>query len=116
MQLKFQGWCGQLRILPVLCLLALAGCAAGPPIQEMSDARQAIAAAREAGAAELAPAQLKAAEEELAVAESDLQRGVYWKARESARRAKDDAVEALLKSRTVRANAGGAPPAGASPP
>lgn len=95
----------------VLGLLALAACAAGPPIQEMSDARQAIAAAREAGAAELAPEPLKAAEDQLIAAEADLQKGIYWRAREAADRAKDQAVSALLKSRTLR-EAGGGSPAG----
>lgn len=109
MQHQTQSWRRALRKFGVLGLLAAAACAAGPPIQEMSDARQAIAAAREAGAAELAPEPLKAAENQLAGAEADLQKGIYWRAREAADRAKDQAVAALLKSRTLRESAGGSP-------
>ena len=47
-------------LLAVLCLVS--SCAAGPPVQEMSDARQAIAVAREAGAADHAPDALRAAQ------------------------------------------------------
>jgi len=50
----------QIALLATLCCLG--GCETVPPVQEMSDARQAIAAAKEAGATERAAFHLKAAE------------------------------------------------------
>ncbi|MCB1844769.1 MAG: hypothetical protein KDI09_17535, partial [Halioglobus sp.] len=41
---------------------ALAACETAPPVQEMSDARQAIAVAREAGAEDRAASELRQAE------------------------------------------------------
>lgn len=89
-------------LLLVLALL-LQACATAPPVQEMSDARQAIAAAREAGAGELAPATLLSAEESLAQAEQQLQNGIWWAARKSALSARENAFNALLESRNRRA-------------
>lgn len=84
----------------------LAGCATAPPVQEMSDARQVIAAAREAGAAERVPAMLQEAEDRLANAQAYLNRGdssPNWSfARRDARAAKEIALEALLRSREER--------------
>jgi len=88
-----------------------AGCATGPPVQEMSDARQAIAAAREAGAAEFDGERLRRAEGQLAEAETQLQQRVYWDARRLAVDAKETAVAALLQSRSLREQ--GAAPVGA---
>lgn len=92
--------------LVLLAVLVCAGCASAPPVQEMSDARQAIAAAREAGAAELAADRLQAAEKSLAEAESQLQGGVYRAARRAALAAKGSAVDALLLSRSRREQQG----------
>ena len=51
------------RLFSALALaLLLAACETAPPVQEMSDARQAITVAREAGAADLAAAELAEAE------------------------------------------------------
>lgn len=87
------------------CLISLvAGCAAGPPVQEMSDARQAIAAATEAGAEELAGDRLGEAQDLLDVAEKYLEAGGstnYWQAKQAAVSAKEAAFEALLTSRTA---------------
>ena len=86
------------------CLLLLASCATAPPVQEMSDARQAIAAARQAGADQYASDQLKEAEAMLASAEDYLQSGTsngYWSARRAALNAKDTALDALLVSRSA---------------
>ncbi len=89
--------------LAVLVLVpALWACAGGPPVQEMSDARQAIAAAREAGAEQLAAERLGEATDSLAAAEQYLQDRVYWAARREAIQAKESALDALLRSRAAR--------------
>ncbi|MEO7387397.1 MAG: DUF4398 domain-containing protein [Gammaproteobacteria bacterium] len=93
--------CG-LRLLLCAALLAVAGCAAGPPVQEMSDARQAIAAARESGAATLDQGGLQKAERQLSDAEAQLQQRMYWDARRLAVSAKESAIAALLRSRSLR--------------
>jgi len=103
------------RLLLCSWLLAGAACsAAGPPVQEMSDARQAIAAAREAGAATYADAGLRSAEARLAEAEAQLNQRMYWEAKRLALDAKDSAVDALLRSRSLRET--GATPAPDAPP
>ena len=94
---------GRLRMALSGFLLAAVACTtAGPPVQEMSDARQAIAAAREAGAATYAGEGLRAAESHLAQAESQLQQHLYRDARKLALGAKESAIEALLLSRSLR--------------
>lgn len=100
----------------LLCGMALVltlGCAISPPVQEMSDARQAIAAAKEAGADQHAAADLSHAELMLNIAEKYLQGGVYWQAKRDAISAKDNAFKALLISRQVIAGQG-SPAAGTS--
>ena len=62
-------------------LLAVAACQTAPPVQEMSDARQAIAAAKDAGAADHAAADLRAAEAFLNSAERSLGEREYAQAR-----------------------------------
>ena len=99
----------RLRLLLCAVLLGAAGCATGPPVQEMSDARQAIAAAREAGAATYDNDGLHRAETQLAEAEAQLQERVYWDAKRLAVDAKETAIAALLRSRSLREQ-------GASPP
>ncbi len=92
-----------LRLITVLVGIAcLAGCG-GAPVQEMSDARQAIAAARIAGASERAPADLNAAQAAIARAETHLQAQEYTRARMAAIEAKRRASIALENSE--RANA-----------
>lgn len=83
-------------------LLVATGCAASPPVQEMSDARQAIAAAREAGAHRYDGEGLRRAEGQLAEAETQLQRRIFWDARRLALDAKESAIGALLRSRSLR--------------
>ncbi len=110
MSLIAQFW--SLRVLMIL-LLVLAGCAMVPPVQEMSDARQALAAAQEAGADEYAATRLNEARRLLAAAERYLQEGNangYWSARRAALDAKETAFDALLISRTAREQAAGEPP------
>jgi hypothetical protein len=91
------------HLFTCLALLGLCACTAtGPPVQEMSDARQAIAAAREAGAATLAGDNLLIAETQLAEAEVQLQERMYWDAKKLALGAKESAIAALLHSRSLR--------------
>ncbi len=75
--------------------LFLAACETAPPVQEMSDARQAIAVAREAGAEELATIHLKAAEFYLKSAEEKLSNQQFSQARSDAKQAKMKALDAL---------------------
>ncbi|HET6725963.1 MAG TPA: DUF4398 domain-containing protein [Gammaproteobacteria bacterium] len=69
----------------------------------MSDARQAIAAAEQAGAAREAPAELAAAKQYLHKAEEALNRHDFGSARTSAERASDAAAGALELSRKAEA-------------
>ena len=87
--------------LGLLACVMLAGCVTSPPVQEMSDARQAIAAAEEADAAEHAPAVLGEAQRYLAEAEQQLREEAYGPARANAVRAKNRAVEALTTAQAT---------------
>lgn len=78
-------------LIGVACLI---GCSGGPPVQEMSDARQAIAAARTAGVASGSP-ELDAANAAITRAEDHLQAGEYTRARLAAMQAKHHAAAAL---------------------
>lgn len=82
------------------CLLAvlLVGCVTSPPVQEMSDARQAIAAAEAADAERRAPESLREARRYLGEAERQLQQEAYGSARMNAVRAKNRALAALQAS------------------
>lgn len=79
-------------------LLFLGACESAPPVQEMSDARQAIEVAREAGAEAHARIQLNEALEFLAEAERELTAAEYARARRSAVQAKAKALEARALS------------------
>ena len=85
----------------ILLTLVIASCVAGPPVQEMSNARQAIAAAEELDAATLAPDELNEARRLLEEAESQLRDRNYGLAQNSAIRARSRAVEALQASQAV---------------
>lgn len=80
-------------------LLVLLGACVSAPVQEMSDARQAIQAAEEAGAATLAAQALSDAKRLLTSAERKLQREAYASARQDARESRRRATEALEKAR-----------------
>jgi hypothetical protein len=86
------------RILLTIAALAVAGCVTAPPVQEMSDARQAINAAEEANAERFAADSLSAARRFLAEAEQQIQQQAYGPARLNAVRAKNRAVLALRSS------------------
>lgn len=74
--------------------MLLAACTVLPPVQEMSDARQAIKAAREARAEEFAPQKLRSAEDSMELATRTLEQGEYEAARMAATVAKALAIKA----------------------
>ena len=88
----------------LVVVLSLSACETAPPVQEMSDARQAIAVAKEAGAEEFAAFHLKAAEDYLASAEEALNKRAYSEARRDAKHAKMKALDALKASESSTAN------------
>lgn len=87
-----------LKGLLLAVVLYVSACETAPPVQEMSDARQAIAVAREAGAAERAAFHLKAAEDYLESAQQALNEHSYTEARRDAKHAKMKALDALKAS------------------
>lgn len=89
-------------VTAVILLIATAACETAPPVQEMSDARQAIAVAREAGAAEHAVEELREAESFLESAEQSLNRRYYIDARREALQAKSKAVAARKTAEVAR--------------
>jgi len=88
------GWIagGLLLILVVACGSA--------PVQEMSEARQAIESARVAGAEQHAPEQYERARTLLKTAEHMLNERHFRKARESAASARDEAIRAREAAQT----------------
>lgn len=88
-----------LRVLLYATFLVAAACQTAPPVQEMSDARQAIMAAREAGAAEKAADDLNAAEEHEQAAKDLLSQKAYIRARRQAILARSRALDALRRSK-----------------
>ena len=87
-----------LQVCLVLELALLDACETAPPVQEMSDARQAIAVAKEAGAENRAAFHLKAAEDYLESAEKKLGERAFSQARRDAKQAKMKALDALKAS------------------
>lgn len=75
-------------------LIAAGGCAIAPPVQEMSDARQAIRAAVDAEARQYAPDMLRESEQLLDTAARELENGHYRQARLAAVAAREKAIEA----------------------
>jgi hypothetical protein len=90
------------RCLAILVLggMGLVACA-GAPVQEMSNARQAIKAARDANGPLSAPPSLVEAEKLLNRAENNLQKRAYKDARRDAIAARGKAAEALSSARTA---------------
>jgi len=86
------------RSVMLALLFFIASCQSTPPVQEMSDARQAIAVAKSAGAAQFAAADLREAEAFLESAQSKLADHAYSQARRDALQARDKALEALALS------------------
>lgn len=81
------------RIRLTAITLVLTACASAP-VQEMSDARQAIYSAEAAGAAQRAPDTLLAARRLLQEAQTRLEAGAYDNARQYALDARDEAINA----------------------
>lgn len=79
-----------LLILP----LFLTACA-GAPVQEMSNARQTVMAAQQAGAAKAAPHVMAQARRLMSEAQAALDAGDYSTALKDARRAREAALKAL---------------------
>lgn len=85
----------------LVALLLVSGCVrTAPPVQEMSDARQAVAAAREAGADRLAPQAFRRAVSLLGNAEKTLERRRYKQARDQALASRRLAIEAMENAAT----------------
>jgi hypothetical protein len=109
---RWQHSCGAWLVVTGL-VLALTACA-GVPAQEMSDARQAIRAARAAGAQKAAPATLADAQHRLEVAEEALRQRDFREARRAAEQAGARAREALVAANSQPT--GGTPSAPAQLP
>ncbi len=86
----------RLKTLFKLCILLawLAGCATYVPVQEMSNARQTIAAALEVQAEAYSPTYLETAEKLMAQASAALETGDYILAKEYAVSAQHYAIKA----------------------
>jgi outer membrane murein-binding lipoprotein Lpp len=103
-----------LRFIAVFVGIAcLAGCTSAP-VQEMSDARQAIAAARVAGATEGTSPDYYAAQAAISRAEKHLEAGEYTRARYAAMEAKRHAGAALAGAQQAEGT-GVVPPRVATP-
>jgi outer membrane murein-binding lipoprotein Lpp len=99
-----------LRAFAVLIgVLCLTGCPSGPPVQELSDARQAIVAATTAGATPSTSPDLYAAQAAITRAETHLEAREYVRARLAAEEAKRHATAALNSTQQSEAT-GGTPP------
>ncbi|MEQ6342035.1 MAG: LysM peptidoglycan-binding domain-containing protein [Gammaproteobacteria bacterium] len=79
------------------------GCATAPPTQEMSDARQALDAARRAEATRHAPDALEGAENLLSQAEEKLGAGAFTQAQRAALAAKEEATKARAMASAISA-------------
>lgn len=78
----------------LLLAISLIGCASAPPVQEMSNARQTIAAANEVRAKIHAPEQIAEAERLMVQATNALESGDYLAARDLAVAAQQQAIKA----------------------
>ena len=88
----------------IVALLGLAACVSSPPVQEMSDARQAIGVAKDAGANLTAAADLREAEAYLVSAQQKLTNRSYSQAKQDALLAKHKALEALAGAEAASQN------------
>jgi hypothetical protein len=92
-------------ILVLVGVACLFGCRTAPPVQEMSDARQAIAAAAAAGATRGSSPEYDAAQSAIARAEAHLQAQEYGRAHFDALQAKHHAAAALGNAQRAEAPA-----------
>ena len=93
------------RLAPILLLGWISGCVTAPPVQEMSDARQAIVAAEAANAEEYAATTLADARRYLDMAEQLIEDEFYGAARTNAVRARNRAARALEIAQAAAAEA-----------
>lgn len=97
--MSFQGSCHNLlyrmRWVSGLAALVLLVACAGAPVQEMSDARQAVAAAEQTLAGKPASPVLQSAKQFLQAAQAALDSGDFSTAREDAQRARQLALHAM---------------------
>ncbi len=91
----------QLTTKPTLvaAALLLVACVTAPPVQEMSDARQAIRAAEETGSQGQGARLLASARRMMEQAQLKLEAGAYGDARRLALDARDEAIRAREMSR-----------------
>lgn len=87
----------------VLIGAALVSGCVGYPVQEMSNARQAITAAQKAGAEQFAPEALAQAQKLAADAKASANRGDYRSARDQYEQARDKAIEARKAAEAAKA-------------
>lgn len=92
-------------LLAVLVFIGPALGCAGAPVQEMSNARQAVRAAERAGATAHAPEELDEARRLLKEAEINLRHGDYRAARDEAELSREKAVAARRVAETATAAA-----------
>lgn len=85
-------------LIPGVLLVILVGACGGIPVQEISDARQAVRAAEEIGANRHAPIHYERAETLLGRAERAMAAGDYEKARGEATFAREEALKARERS------------------
>lgn len=78
----------------IISLFFVISCAISPPVQEMSNARQTIQAAKEANAAQFAAEYLAEAEKLMKSASEALETGDYLSARDLAVLAQQQAIKA----------------------
>jgi hypothetical protein len=90
-------------ILVLVGVAFLLGCRTAPPVQEMSDARQAIAAASAAGLTRRSSPEYDAALSAIARAEAHLQAQEYGRAHFDALQAKHHATAALANVQRTEA-------------
>lgn len=86
----------------LFAVLLFSACAVVPPVQEMSDARQALEAAREAQAEKYAGQKLRSAEDSMELATRTLNQGEYEAARMAASVAKALAIKARDEALVAR--------------
>ncbi len=91
-----------MRYAPAILLLGLLAACTAPPVQEMSDARQAVRAAQAAGAADRAPIELAEAQQLIDEAQLYLSRKDYRRAERAAVEARSAAIRALNAAREIR--------------
>ncbi len=84
----------------ILSCSLIVGCAATPPTQEMSDARQSVEAAKSVGAGKHAPVALDSAQHLLSKAQNDLEAGDFAEAQKEAIAAREAARQAVSISQT----------------